>query len=233
MGRATALRLASLGAKVAVLDVKGFEDTAKLIQDKHNNTHVFSAHCDVTNLDNVKAAIEASHKALGKINTLVNCAGVFTPSSIIGDGAGFVAHAQRLFDVNVMGTLRTTQVCAEIMSKNDLDEYNERGVIIHTASIAGYECNPNFVAYGSSKSAVFGMTLPMARELGPTAIRVNTIAPGLFNTDMIGAFDATLFPIPFPKRKGEPEEFAYLVESIIANPMMNGAVIRLDAALRA
>eukprot|EP01039_Chlorochromonas_danica_P004571 gene4572-5011_t len=233
LGRATAIRLAKQGAKVALLDLKGVEETQHLIHAANQHAQVYTMKCDVTSEEQVSAAVHGAVKAFGKINTLINCAGIFTPSFITTDGEKYVSHATKLIGINVIGTFNANRFVTEQMIKNELDGDHERGVIINTASIAAFECIPGYSAYAASKGAIVAMTLPLARELAPHGIRVNTIAPGLFNTDMIADIDEATSPIPFPKRKGTPEEFAHLVQAIIENPMMNSAVVRIDAAFHA
>jgi 3-hydroxyacyl-CoA dehydrogenase / 3-hydroxy-2-methylbutyryl-CoA dehydrogenase len=239
LGRATALRLAAQGAKVALLDVSA--KTLEQVQDtlkKTNHSDVFTAVCDVTNEEQVQAAIQGAVKAFGKINVAVNCAGIAPPMRTLSKkGPHSLSQFSKVLQVNTVGTFNVVRLAAEAMSHNALDEDHERGVIINTASIAAMDGQIGQAAYAASKGAVAAMTLPIARDLSSFAIRVNTIAPGLFLTPMLEGLPEQVRidlaqTVPFPKRLGNPDEYARLVQSIIENPMLNGETIRLDGALR-
>lgn len=242
LGRATALRLASKGAKVALLDVSAatLEQVQQIVlsRSKDSKPNVISSVCDVTNEEQVKAAIQGAVKTFGKINVVVNCAGIAPPQRTLSKkGPHSLSQFAKVLGVNTIGTFNVVRLAAEAMSQNALDSDQERGVIINTASIAAMDGQIGQVAYAASKGAIVSMTLPLARDLSSFAIRVNTIAPGLFLTPLLEGLPEAVrtelaSTVPFPKRLGNPEEYAQLVQSIIENPMLNGETIRLDGALR-
>lgn len=241
LGRATALRLANQGAKVVLLDVTGatLAQAQQLIHDKtKSSTNVFTSVCDVTNEEQVQAAIQGALKAFGKINVAVNCAGIAPPMKTLSKkGPHNLAQFAKVLQVNTIGTFNVVRLAAEAMAGNELDEDKERGVIINTASVAAFDGQIGQAAYAASKGAVAAMTLPLARDLSSYGIRVNTIAPGLFLTPMLEGLPEAVridlaSTVPFPKRLGNPDEYARLVQSIIENAMLNGETIRLDGALR-
>jgi len=226
LGAATAALLAAKGARVTVFD------RADPVGD------IAFEQVDVTSAESVSAGFDAAHARNGVARILVNCAGIFPPGRMVNrDGS---PHDPELFrqviDVNLTGTFLTASVFAARLAAQPLTG-EERGVIVNTASVAGFEGQIGQIAYAASKAAVAGMTLPMARDLARHAIRAVAIAPGLFQTPMAGEFtpEATAAieaQIPFPSRFGHPDEYAALVVAILANPMLNGETIRLDAALR-
>jgi len=199
---------------------------------------VITAVCDVTNEEQVQSAINNAVKTFGKINVAVNCAGIAPPMKTLSKkGPHSLAQFNKVLQVNTVGTFNVVRLAAEAMSKNDFDDDKERGVIINTASVAAMDGQIGQAAYAASKGAVHAMTLPLARDLSSFAIRVNTIAPGLFLTPMLEGLPEAVrtelaSTVPFPKRLGNPDEYARLAQSIIENPMLNGETIRLDGALR-
>eukprot|EP01039_Chlorochromonas_danica_P004071 gene4071-4452_t len=236
LGRATALRLASLGAKVSLLDVKGLEETQQQIEkmSKYFSANVHIANTDVSSERQVQDALQSALKAFGKINTVVNCAGIFGAQNVVSEQGDYMSHLRKILEVNTFGTFNVTRQCVDVMMKNNVDQDKERGVIINCASIAAFDGQAGYSAYSASKGAVVSATLPLARELIPHAIRVNAIAPGGFRTGMSDEVEDAAFENiqQFPKRLGNPDEYAQLVQQIIENPMMNGTVVRIDAAMR-
>ena len=206
--------------------------------DEQNEVDLFIS-CDVSSDESVEKAMKRTVAELGVPRVCVNCAGIAPAKRIVGkEGAMPLAAFKQVIDVNLIGTFNVMRVAAQAMSGLELDPHSqERGVIINTASIAAFEGQIGQAAYSASKGGVVSMTLPAARELAQFAIRVNTIAPGLIATPLLlnmpqEVQDSLAATVPFPKRFGRPEEFASLVGFIIENGMMNGEVIRLDAALR-
>lgn len=238
LGRATAQRLAQQGAKVAILDLST-SNGAEVAKELGGNC-IFHP-TDITSEDDVKSSLDAALSAFGKpINVAVNCAGVAPAVRVLHKKKG--VHPLSIFEqtmkVNTVGSFNVLRLAAEAMSTNEVESADEsRGVIINTASIAGYEGQIGQAAYAASKGAIIGMTLPIARDLAGQQIRVNTIAPGLFLTPLLvnlgeKVCDQLGQQITFPKRLGKPEDFAKLVEHIINNGYINGEVIRLDGAFR-
>jgi len=175
---------------------------------------------------------------MGGLNLAVSCAGVATPGKLLGrDGPLPSSVFQRVLAINTVGTFSVDRAAAALMQNNEPDADGERGLLIHTASVAAYEGQIGQVAYATSKAAVIGMVLPLARELARFGIRVVGIAPGLFQTPMMAglpqeAQDSLGKQVPYPPRLGRPEEYAELVASICTNHMLNGTTIRLDGAIR-
>jgi NAD(P)-dependent dehydrogenase (short-subunit alcohol dehydrogenase family) len=193
---------------------------------------------DVTDEAQVAAAVEAAVSAFGRIDVLVNCAGLVVPAKVLGkDGPMNMGPFIKTVQVNLFGTMNCIRMAAVKMAGNQPNDEGERGLIINTASVAAFEGQIGQTAYSSSKAAIVGLTLPAAREFAPLGIRVVTISPGLFETPMLlGLPDKVLAAlgasVPFPPRLGRPKEYALLVEQIITNPMLNGTTIRLDGAIR-
>jgi NAD(P)-dependent dehydrogenase (short-subunit alcohol dehydrogenase family) len=233
LGAATAKKLASAGAKVAVLDVNmaAAEAVAR-------ETGGIAIACDVTDADATKAAIEQARARHGAARILINCAGVGPAKRIVGrEGPMPLADFKRVIDVNLNGTFNALRLAAADMTALDPLEDGERGVIISTASVAAYEGQIGQAAYAASKGGVVALTMPAARELAQFGIRVNAIAPGIFSTPMLHALPeeaqrSLAASVPFPKLLGKPEQYADLALHIIENRYLNGEVIRLDGALR-
>jgi len=236
LGEATARLLASKGAKVAILDLgrsKG-ADVAKSI----GGGAIF-CEADVASEEQVTAALDRAVGAFGGIHAAVNCAGIGTAGRTV-DKSG-KPFDLKLFEltlrVNLVGTFNVIRLAAARMTQNQPNAENERGVVVNTASVAAFEGQIGQCAYSASKGGVVGMTLPIARDLAAVGIRVNTIAPGLFGTPMLmmmpqEARDYLASQIPFPRRLGNPAEFAGLACHIIENAMINGETIRIDGAIR-
>jgi NAD(P)-dependent dehydrogenase (short-subunit alcohol dehydrogenase family) len=235
LGAATARRLASGGAKVVLADVNAAG--AQAVERELGGAAVF-VHADVCDESQVKAAVEAARKRFGALHGAVNCAGVAPAERVLGKtGPHALATFQRVININLIGTFNVIRLAAEAIAQNEPAQDGERGVIVNTASVAAYEGQIGQAAYSASKAGVAGMTLPIARELARFGIRVVTIAPGIFETPMVGAMSSEVqaslgSQVPFPSRLGKPDEYAALVEHIFANVMLNGGVIRLDGAIR-
>ncbi len=234
LGAATARHLAGKGAKVAVLDVN--MDQARLVAGEIGG---IALECDVSSEEQGERAVEAARDAHGPARISVCCAGIAESRLMVGkDGPAPLAHHTRIVNVHLVGTYNICRLAAAHMAEcAPLPETGERGVLINTASIAGFDGPPGAITYDAVKAAIAAMCLPMARELSRHAIRVMAIAPGIFLTPMA----STLRPeyvqemtdaIPFPKRFGEPSEFAEMVETIVTTPMLNGETIRIDGGLR-
>jgi NAD(P)-dependent dehydrogenase (short-subunit alcohol dehydrogenase family) len=232
LGAATARMIAQGGGKVVIADVQveAGEKLAAEISGKF-------VKCDVTSEADGKAVVDAA-VAMGPLRGLINCAGVAPAVKTVGkEGPHPLDVFQRTININLVGTFNMARLAADAMSKTEPNAGGERGIIINTASVAAYDGQIGQVAYGSSKAAVVGMTLPMARDLSRNAIRVMTIAPGIFETPMLLGMpqevqDALGKMVPFPPRLGRPNEYAHLAKAIIENPMLNGETIRLDGAIR-
>ncbi|BBO74626.1 3-hydroxy-2-methylbutyryl-CoA dehydrogenase [Desulfosarcina widdelii] len=193
---------------------------------------------DVTDPKSVQQAIDMAMDRFGVIHIAVNCAGVATPSKVLGKhGPMAIKTFDQVIRINLIGTMNIIRLAAEKMTRNEPNLDGEKGVIINTASIAAFDGQIGQAAYAASKAGIVGMTLPIAREFTNHGIRVMTIAPGLFETPMLAglpekAQQSLIASIPFPKRLGKPSEFAQLATQIIENPILNGETIRLDSAIR-
>lgn len=193
--------------------------------------------CDVTSESDAQAVVDAA-ESLGRLCGLVNCAGIAPAVKTIGkDGPHPLDVFQRVVNINLVGTFNMARLAAAAMAKSEPNMHGERGIIINTASVAAYDGQIGQAAYGASKAAVAGLTLPMARDLARSGIRVMTIAPGIFETPMLLGMppevqDALGLMVPFPPRLGKPSEYAHLAKAIIENVMLNGETIRLDGAIR-
>jgi NAD(P)-dependent dehydrogenase (short-subunit alcohol dehydrogenase family) len=232
LGAATARMLAAAGAKVVIADVQ--VDAGSALAAELGGQYV---KCDVTQEADGLAVVAAA-TALGTLRGLVNCAGVAPAIKTVGkDGPHPLDAFQRAVNINLVGTFNMARLAADAMGKTEAAESGERGIIINTASVAAYDGQIGQAAYGASKAAVVGLTLPMARDLARSGIRVMTIAPGIFETPMLMGMpqevrDALGKMVPFPPRLGMPQEYAHLAKAIIENVMLNGETIRLDGAIR-
>ena len=233
LGAACARTLAAAGAKVAVLDVND-RAAAEIAIDING----IAVRCDVADSASAEAAIAKAAADHGAARILVNCAGVGTARRIVGkDGPMPLADYERVIRVNLIGTFNMLRLAAAAMQNLPSLADGERGVIVSTASVAAFEGQIGQAAYSSSKGGVAALTLPAAREFAQFGIRVLAIAPGIFATPMLKglpqeAQDSLGASVPFPKRLGEPREFAALVMHCVHNGYLNGEVIRLDGALR-
>jgi 3-hydroxyacyl-CoA dehydrogenase / 3-hydroxy-2-methylbutyryl-CoA dehydrogenase len=235
LGRATVERLVARGGRVAILDL-GRSAGAQVAADL--GPHTLFAPCDVTSADEVGAAIDAAVGRFGAIQGLVNCAGVAIAEKTHGKrGAHDLGSFTFVIQVNLIGSFNFIRLAATRMAQNTPGADGERGVILNTASVAAFDGQVGQAAYSASKGGIVGMTLPIARDLAEVGIRVCTIAPGLFDTPLMGmlpepARQSLGRQVPFPSRLGRPEEYAALACHIIENVMLNGETIRLDGALR-
>jgi len=235
LGHATAARLLAAGGRVALLDLptSSGADVAKAL-----GPNALFTPADVTSGAEVGAALEALRDRLGSLNVLVNCAGVGTAMKTLGkSGPARLEDFTRVIQVNLIGTFNCIRLAAAIMAKNAPTPDGERGVVINTASVAAFDGQIGQAAYSASKGGIVGMTLPVARDLAELGIRVVTIAPGIFETPMLGTLPEPVraslaAQVPFPKRLGQPDEYAALALHIVSNVMLNAETIRLDGAIR-
>jgi len=233
LGAATAQMAAANGAKVVIADLQAEagEKLAKEIGGKY-------CRCDVTSEADGKAAVAAAVQGYGGIHVLVNCAGIGVAERTVGkDAPHDLARFTKVITINLIGTFNMIRLAADAMAKAGPNAAGERGVIINTASVAAYDGQIGQAAYSASKGGVVGMTLPIARDLSRSGIRVVTIAPGLFLTPMLQglpkeAQESLGKQVPFPARLGKPDEYAALARHIVENEMLNGETIRLDGAIR-
>ncbi|MFN0091908.1 MAG: 3-hydroxyacyl-CoA dehydrogenase [Acidimicrobiales bacterium] len=233
LGAATARLLAAHGARVALLDLQ--DDKGEELARELGGVYV---HADVTNDDEVKAAVDAAGE-MGPLRVLINCAGIGTPERTI-DRNGEPANLKkfvRVININLIGTFNCTRFAASAISKTEPLADGERGAIVNTASVAAFDGQIGQAAYSASKGAIVGMTLPIARDLAAVGIRVNTIAPGIMDTPLLGQLPDNVRAalgesVLFPKRLGVPEEFAALALHLVTNTYMNGETIRMDGGIR-
>lgn len=236
LGFGAASRIASGGGRVVLFDVNEAKGSAAVGELGENARFIL---CDVSDPTNVEAAVSGAREAFGKIDILVNAAGIAPAQRVLSrDGA---LHDLELFRVvigiNLVGMFDVIRNVAGVMATNEPGESGERGVIVNVASIAAFDGQIGQAAYSASKGGVVGMTLPIARDLGSVGIRMVTIAPGIMDTPLLDSApqelkDALAQLHVFPQRLGRPEDFAHLVQAIVENQMLNGEVIRLDAAAR-
>ncbi|PRY36485.1 NAD(P)-dependent dehydrogenase (short-subunit alcohol dehydrogenase family) [Spirosoma oryzae] len=239
LGEATVRMLAGQGANVIIADLN--QERGYALADELGKQVRFCL-TNVTDESDVQAAINRAVDTFGGLHINVNCAGVAEARKTLGKvdgvyGAHSLAAFQKVIAVNLIGTFNAIRLSALTMERNEPNPEGERGVIINTASVAAYDGQMGQAAYSASKGGIVGMTLPIARDLARSGIRVMTIAPGLFETPLLASLpeEARLSlgqQVPFPSRLGRPTEYAQLAKSIIENPMLNGEVIRLDGAIR-
>ena len=234
LGEATARMFIARGAKVVIADVNPAGES--LAAELGASAHFIRT--DVTSESDGIAAVAVARERFGALHGLVNCAGIAPSEKIVGrNGPHGLESFTRAIMINLVGTFNMLRLAAAEMTLNEPLTDGERGVIINTASIAAFEGQIGQAAYAASKAGVAGLTLPAARELARSGIRVVTIAPGLFMTPMMAAFptavqESLAQAVPFPPRLGQPEEYAALVATICELTMLNGETIRLDGALR-
>jgi NAD(P)-dependent dehydrogenase (short-subunit alcohol dehydrogenase family) len=235
LGAATARMAAGAGSNVVIADLD--ETRGKELAEELGDAARF-VRTDVTGEASGERAVANAIEAFGAVHALVNCAGIVHGEKVVGkEGPHALASFVRAVNINLIGTFNLIRLAAQAMAKNPPNDAGERGVIVNTASVAAFDGQIGQAAYSASKAAVVGMTLPIARELARSGIRVMTIAPGLFETPMMASLapdvqEALGKMVPFPPRLGKPAEFASLVREIVVNPMLNGEVIRLDGAIR-
>ena len=233
LGAATARSLAASGAQIVVVDLPSAPG-AELVAELGKTASFTPA--DVRDEEQVQSAIDLAG-ALGVLRLVVTCAGIGTPGRIIGKhGVLPLAEFQRVIDINLVGTFNVLRLAASAMSSNDPSD-GDRGVVVMTASVAAFDGQIGQAAYAASKGGIAALTLSAARDLADKAIRVMTIAPGVMETPMMAGLPEQARVslealVPHPPRLGRPEEYALLVQHIVANPLLNGETIRLDGALR-
>jgi NAD(P)-dependent dehydrogenase (short-subunit alcohol dehydrogenase family) len=235
LGNAVAQHLVGLGAKVTLLDVQEGPGQAAAKELGSNASFI---KCDVTSETEVNSAMQTARERMGGINLLVNCAGIVGAARMLGRNGPMAGDFfTKVIHINLIGTFLCDKAASAIMQNNTPNEEGERGVLIHTSSVAAFEGQIGQAAYSATKAGVMGMTLPIARELAQFGIRCVSIAPGIFRTPMMANMpqdvqDSLAKQVPFPPRLGKPEEFAKLVVTICEIPMLNGETIRLDGAIR-
>ena len=235
LGAATARMLVENGANAVLADVdeERGEATAAGIGDRAKFVRA-----DVADEGSVGEALDVAVEAFGSLNGVVNCAGIGPAAKVVGKrGVHDLGLFQKTVGINLVGTFNVIRLAAARMIGNEPNEDGERGVVVNTASVAAYDGQIGQAAYAASKGGVVALTLPVARELASSGIRVATIAPGIFETPMLAALpeearDSLGKQVPFPPRLGRPEEYAALVKHIVENTMLNGEVIRLDGSIR-
>jgi NAD(P)-dependent dehydrogenase (short-subunit alcohol dehydrogenase family) len=234
LGAATARTLAQGGGNVVIADVNA--DAGNALAKELGQARFIKT--DVTAEADGKAAVALALKEFGGLQGLVNCAGIAIGEKTVGkEGPHALASFSRVIGINLIGTFNMIRLAADAMSKGQPNAGGERGVIINTASVAAYDGQIGQAAYSASKGGIVGMTLPIARDLSRSGIRVVTIAPGIFETPMLLGMpkdvqDALGKLVPFPSRLGRPDEYAALARHIFENAMLNGETIRLDGAIR-
>ena len=234
LGEATVRRLHAAGAVVVIADVNP-EKGEPLAEE----LGIAFVQTDVREEDQVQAAVDKAAEAEGGLRIAISCAGTGIPIKVASSKGPHPLDAFKvIIDINLIGTFNLMRLAAfSMLSSNEPDEEGERGVCINTASVAAFEGQVGQIAYSASKGGVVAMTITAARDLADKGIRVNTIAPGLFDTPLLGALPedkraALGAQVPFPSRLGRPEEYAQLAQQIVENPMLNGETIRLDGAIR-
>ena len=235
LGLATARELVGQGGQVVLLDINA-EAGQQAITELGDAARFVRA--DITREEDGRAAVAQALEAFGALHGLVNCAGIAPAEKVLGrNGAHGLDSFRRTVEVNLIGSFNLLRLAAEVMAQNTPNAGGERGVIINTASVAAFDGQMGQAAYAASKGGVAALTLPAARDLARSGIRVMCIAPGVFETPMMAGIpqevrDSLAANVPFPPRLGRPDEYAALVRHIVENAMLNGEVIRLDGALR-
>jgi NAD(P)-dependent dehydrogenase (short-subunit alcohol dehydrogenase family) len=233
LGEATARRLAEAGAILTIADVNA--ERGQAVADEIGAGFV---QVDIREEEQVQAAVDAAAQADGGLRIAITCAGTGWAQKIANSkGPHPLQPFEIIIAINLIGTFNVLRLASAVMIGNEPNADGERGVLVNTASVAAFDGQIGQVAYSASKGGVVGMTLPVARDLAQYGIRVNTIAPGLFDTQLLAALpeearESLGKTIPFPPRLGRPSEYAQLAEQIVVNPMLNGETIRLDGAIR-
>jgi NAD(P)-dependent dehydrogenase (short-subunit alcohol dehydrogenase family) len=235
LGAACVRLLTQSGANAVIADLNNEIGTA--LADELGAATTF-VQTNVTDEASVKAAIQVAVENFGDLHVVINCAGIGVAERVLGkNGPSSLEAFSKVINVNLIGTFNVIRLTAAVMSENRPDQEGERGVIINTASVAAFDGQIGQAAYSASKGGIVGMTLPIAREFARVGIRVMTIAPGLFDTPLLGGLPEPARislgqQVPFPPRLGRPAEYAALAKHIIENTMLNGEVIRLDGGIR-
>lgn len=234
LGAATAQRLSDNGANIVILDIN--EELGGAMA--HSMPHAIFCKTDVSSEEDVQNAVDRAVEEFGGVHGAINCAGIAIARKILSSrGNHSLAEFEKVLRINLLGSFNVMRLAADQMAKQAADDKGERGVIINTASVAAYDGQIGQAAYSASKGGIVGMTLPAARELARSGVRVMTIAPGIFKTPMMAGLPEEAQKslgdqVPFPSRLGNPDEYAALAQHIIENQMLNGEVIRLDGAIR-
>jgi NAD(P)-dependent dehydrogenase (short-subunit alcohol dehydrogenase family) len=235
LGAACVRRLAAAGANLLIADLNSEAGEALADELRANARFVQT---NVASEEDVQGAVDTAVSHFGSLHGVINCAGIAIANKVIGrDGPHSLDAFSKVIQVNLIGTFNVIRLAAAVMATSEPNEAGERGVIINTASVAAFDGQMGQAAYSASKGGVVGMTLPIARDLARSGIRVMTIAPGIFETPMLAGLPEKARislgeQVPFPSRLGRPEEYAALAQHIIENEMLNGEVIRLDGAIR-
>ena len=235
LGLATVERLVADGAKVTGLDIN--EQALAAIEAQFSGA-VKGISCDVCAEDSVNAALDEAEQFAGPVRGVINCAGIIGAAKLVGRKGPYDLEAfQRVIDINLIGTVNVMRLVAARMAAYEALDDGERGVVINTASVAAFDGQKGQTAYSASKGAIVSLALPAARDLASVGIRVNTLAPGVMATPMLmEADEKVLAPLlavtQFPKRLGDPAEFADAVVFLITNRLMNGSTLRIDGAMR-
>jgi NAD(P)-dependent dehydrogenase (short-subunit alcohol dehydrogenase family) len=238
LGEACVRLLTQAGAKVVIADLNSDAGIALSTEHSHTGLSTLFVKTDVTDEESMRAAVRDTVETFGGLHVLINCAGIGVAERVLGkNGPHDLRSFSKVIQVNLIGTFNAIRLAAAEMTENVPNEEGERGVIINTASVAAFDGQIGQAAYSASKGGIVGMTLPIARELARFGIRVNTIAPGLFDTPLLGALPEPARislgqQVPFPPRLGRPSEYAALAKHMIENVMLNGEVIRLDGGIR-
>ncbi len=238
LGAACVRLLAQAGAKIVIAHVNS--EAGINLATEHNQTgeSTFFVKTDVTSEESMQAAVRVAVETFGGLHVLINCAGIGIAQRVLGkDEPHSLAAFTRVIQINLIGTFNAIRLAAASMAQNAPNAGDERGVIINTASVAAFDGQIGQAAYSASKGGIVGMTLPIARDLSRNGIRVMTIAPGIFDTPLLGNLPEPARislgqQVPFPQRLGRPDEYAALAKHIIENEMLNGEVIRLDGGIR-
>lgn len=238
LGEACVRLLTQAGAKVVIADLNSDAGIALSTEHSHTGLSTLFVKTDVTDEESMRAAARDAVETFGGLHVLINCAGIGVAERVLGkNGPHDLRSFSKVIQVNLIGTFNAIRLAAAEMTENVPNEEGERGVIINTASVAAFDGQIGQAAYSASKGGIVGMTLPIAREFARFGIRVNTIAPGIFDTPLLGALPEPARislgqQVPFPPRLGRPSEYAALAKHMIENVMLNGEVIRLDGAIR-
>ena len=238
LGAACVRLFAESGAKVVIADLNSEGGEKLAAEVRASGGSAFFAETNVTGEASVQAAVRAAVEQCGGLHILINCAGIGIAERVVGKyGVHGLESFQKVISVNLVGTFNAIRLASAVMAENEPTAGGERGVIINTASVAAFDGQIGQAANSASKGGIVGMTLPIARELARSGIRVMTIAPGIFDTPLLGALPEPARislgqQVPFPPRLGKPSEYAALAKHIVENEMLNGETIRLDGAIR-
>src|SRR5579863_6860969 len=235
LGAACVRLFCQAGAKAVIADLNG--ESGNALAQELGGAAIF-VQTNVVEEESMQAAVQAAIDTYGALHIAINCAGIGPAERVLGkSGPGSLALFTKTIQINLIGTFNSIRLTAAAIAANEPNEAGERGVIINTASVAAFDGQIGQAAYSASKGGIVGMTLPIARELSRNGIRVMTIAPGIFDTPLLGALPEPARislgqQVPFPPRLGKPSEYAALAKHIIENEMLNGEVIRLDGGIR-